>query len=135
MWPVPVVVVNEHFNNPLKVVMVQNQQPVETFRADRAHEPLGDAVGLWRSTWRTNDLNAFASEHLIEPLGQFLIPVANKKPQRLRALGHRPRQLPRLLDVPGYARVRRATGGMNTSAAQLDEEDDIETYMDSSPWS
>jgi len=87
MWPVPVVVVDEHCENPLKVPVVQNQQPVETFRADGAHEPLGDSVGLWRAKRRTNDLNPLASEHLIKPIGEFLIPIANQKPQRFRALG------------------------------------------------
>jgi hypothetical protein len=31
MWPVPVVVVHKSVENPLKVLLVQNQQPIETF--------------------------------------------------------------------------------------------------------
>jgi hypothetical protein len=31
MRPVPVVVIDEHVKDPLKVLLVQNQQPVETF--------------------------------------------------------------------------------------------------------
>ena len=31
MWPVPVVVIEEHLKDSLKVLMVKNQQPVETF--------------------------------------------------------------------------------------------------------
>ena len=38
MWRVPVVVVYEHGEDPLKVLLVQNQHLVETFRADGAHE-------------------------------------------------------------------------------------------------
>jgi len=34
MWPVPVVMIDEHFKGPLEVMLVQNQQPVETFRAE-----------------------------------------------------------------------------------------------------
>ena len=30
MWPVPVVMVHEHTEDPLEVLLVQNQQPVET---------------------------------------------------------------------------------------------------------
>ena len=30
MWPVTVVIIDEHIKNPLKVLLVQNQQPVET---------------------------------------------------------------------------------------------------------
>ena len=58
MWPVPVVVIDEHLKDPLKVLLVQNQQPVETFRADGAHEPLGNPVRLRRAKRRPNDLNA-----------------------------------------------------------------------------
>jgi hypothetical protein len=46
MWPAPVVVmVHEDTEDPLKVLLVHNQQPVETFRPDvrtnRAATPLG----------------------------------------------------------------------------------------------
>jgi len=58
MWPVPVVMAGEHFKNPFEVLVVQRQQPVETFRADGAHEPLGDSVGLGRAKRRTNDLKS-----------------------------------------------------------------------------
>ena len=80
MWPVAVVVVDKHFKDPLKVLLVQNQQPVETFRPDGAHESLGDSVGLWRAKRCTNDLNPFASEHVVKSIGEFLIPIANQKP-------------------------------------------------------
>ena len=92
MWPVAIVVVDEHVKDPLEVVLVQNQQPVETFRADGANESLGDAVRLRRAKRRPNDLHPLASEHLVKGIGEFLIPIANQKPQRFRTLGHRPRQ-------------------------------------------
>jgi hypothetical protein len=31
MWPVPVVVIDELVKDPLKMRLIQNQQPVETF--------------------------------------------------------------------------------------------------------
>jgi hypothetical protein len=31
MWPVPVVVIDEHLKDSLQVVLVQNQHPIETF--------------------------------------------------------------------------------------------------------
>ena len=61
MWPVPVVMVREDTEDPLKVRLVQSQQPVETFRADGAHEPFGDAVGLWRAKRRPHDLDSVAA--------------------------------------------------------------------------
>ena len=86
MWPVPVVVIDEHRKNPLKVLLVQNQQPVEAFRADGAHEALGDAVGLRRTKRRANDLNSVASEHVIKTIRQFPIPIADQKSRRFRVL-------------------------------------------------
>jgi hypothetical protein len=126
MWPMAIVAVHKYNDSSLKVLLVQKQQPVETFRADGAHEPLGDPVGLGRTKRRPNDLNSVAAEHVIETIRELLIPIANQKPHRFRALGQGPRQLPSLLNDPCRARIRRATGDMHRTAAQLDEEEDVE---------
>jgi hypothetical protein len=90
MWPVPVVVIDEHLKDSLKVLLVQNQEPVETFRAGGAHEPLGNRIRLWRAARRPNDLHAVASEDVVKTIGEFLIPIANQKPHRLRAFRQGP---------------------------------------------
>ena len=41
MGSVLVVMGHEHLKNTLEVLLIQNQHPVETFRASRAHKPLG----------------------------------------------------------------------------------------------
>src|SRR5262245_17026903 len=41
MWLMPVVMVHEETEDPLKVRLVQNQQAVETLRAECEHKPLG----------------------------------------------------------------------------------------------
>src|SRR4051794_37097908 len=71
MSPMPVVVIHEHSKDPLKVRLVQNQPPVETFRAGGARESLGNPVGLWRAKRRPNDLNSFATEHVVKMVGEF----------------------------------------------------------------
>jgi hypothetical protein len=48
--------------DPLEVLRAQNEEPVETFRTDRAHKSLGNPVGLWRAKRCLNDLNPVASE-------------------------------------------------------------------------
>ena len=78
MWSVPVVMFDERLEDPFQVLLVENQQPVETLRADGAHESLGDPVGLWRATGRPHDLNALASEHVVKTIGKFLIPITNR---------------------------------------------------------
>ena len=66
MWPVPVVMIDEHRKDSLKVLLVQNQDPVETFRAGGAHEPLGNPIRLWRTIRRPNDLHAVASDNVVK---------------------------------------------------------------------
>ena len=42
--PMPVVVLHELGEDPLELRLVQDQQPVEAFRANRSHKPLRHAV-------------------------------------------------------------------------------------------
>ena len=90
MWFVPVVVIDERLKRPFKVLLVQNQEAVETFCAGGAHEPLGNPIRLWCATRRPNDLNALASKHVVKTVAEFLIPVADQKPHRFRAFCQRP---------------------------------------------
>ena len=77
MWPVPIVMIDEPLEDPFPMLLVQNQESVETFRAGGAHESLGDPIRLWSAKRRPNDLNALASEHIVKPIGEFLIPITN----------------------------------------------------------
>jgi hypothetical protein len=72
MRSVPVVVIDEYPQDPLKVRLVENKEPVETLSTDGAHKTLGNRVGLWRAKRCLNDLNSVASEDLIKPVGEFL---------------------------------------------------------------
>ena len=49
MWPVAVVMLQEDVEGPLKMLVVQDRQPVETRCASGAHEPLRDTVRLRRA--------------------------------------------------------------------------------------
>src|SRR5207247_11198056 len=53
-------------------------------------------------------------------------PIANQKLDTFRTLHQGPRQLPRLLGDPGRRRIRCAAGQMHTTAAQLDEKENVE---------
>ena len=71
MGPVLVVGGHEHIKNTHKVLLVQNQHPVETFRASRAHKPLSHPVGLRRAKRRANDLDPVASKNLVKSVVNF----------------------------------------------------------------
>ena len=64
-----------------------------------------------------------------EQLRVIAIPITNQKPDRFRPVRQRPRQLPRLLDDPWPAWIRRATGEMHTTAAQLDKEENVKALQ------
>jgi hypothetical protein len=82
---VAIVVINERGEDALQMLPVQYQEPVETYLADSPHEPLGDTVGLRGSKWRANDLDVFASKHVVKTTGELLVPVANQTADGLRA--------------------------------------------------
>jgi hypothetical protein len=114
MGQVLVVVSHEHLEHTRKVRLVQNQHPVESFRAGRAHKPLGHPVGLRRAKRRANDRDPVASKHLVKFVGEFLVPITNQETDVFAALRKRPRQLSGVLRHPRRARSRRASGQMHS---------------------
>lgn len=65
MWPLAVVVVDADAEDMLELAAVEDQEPVEAFRANRTDEPFGDRVRPRCSHRRLNDPDAFAAEDLI----------------------------------------------------------------------
>jgi hypothetical protein len=57
-----VVVISEDGKHVLEMVAVEDQQPIETLRANGAHEPLRHPIGLRRAKRRANDLDPVASK-------------------------------------------------------------------------
>src|SRR5205814_35592 len=124
--PVAIVVGDEASQDVLEMLFVQDQQPVETLRANGAHEALRHAVRLRRPERRTNNLVPNAAKYFVETGRELLVPVANQIPEPLWAVAQAPRQLAGLLGHPLRARPRRAAGQMHAPATQLDEEEDIQ---------
>jgi hypothetical protein len=46
MWPMAVVMRDEHANDLLEMPAIEDQKPIQTLRPNRPHEPLRDAVGV-----------------------------------------------------------------------------------------
>ena len=118
--------VNEDANDLLEMAAVEDQEPIETLRANRPYESFRDTVCLGRAKRRANDLYPIALEDPVKTLGELLIPIANQEAERFLALRQRPRQLPGLLRHPGPAWIGCAPGEMHTTTAQLDEEEHVE---------
>ena len=60
MWPMAVVVVDEDANDLLEMLAVEDQEPIQTLRANRPHEPFRDTVCLRRAKRRANNLYPIA---------------------------------------------------------------------------
>ena len=108
------------------MLVVHDQQPVETLRANGAHEAIRQSVRLRRANRRTNHAHPLGAEHFVKPVGEFLVPVANQEAEGRRAVLTRPREVPGLRRDPRRARIRRAAREMDTATAQFDEEEDIQ---------
>ncbi len=119
MWPMAVVMLREDVEDPLKMLVVQDQQPVETLGANGPHKSLRHAIRLRRAKRRANDLQPTASKHLVKTVGEFLVPVPDQEAERLGVFCQRPRQLPGLLYHPRRARIRRAARDVHAAAAPV----------------
>ena len=116
---------DEDAEHPFEMAAVEDQEPVETLRSDGADEALGNRVRLCRSHRRADDLDPFASEDGVEVTRELAVAIPDQKAHRRRTLRQSPSELTGLLGDPGAARVRRAAGEMNPTAAELDEEENV----------
>lgn len=87
VWTMDIVMSDERGNSPLKMSLIEDQQPVETLGASRPHKPLCDAIRLRRSKRRPDDLHADTPKHVIEAVGELLVPIANHEAERLCTVG------------------------------------------------
>lgn len=86
MRPVAVVMVDEDAEHLLEVSAVDDQEPVETFRADGADEAFCDRIRLRRADRCFDDLDPFAAEDRVEVTGELAIAVADQEASRCRSL-------------------------------------------------
>jgi hypothetical protein len=122
----PIVVIHEASDRPFEMLLIQNQQRVETLRPNGSYEALGDSIRLRRSKWRAHDLNLLRPKYLIEARGELLIPVSDQKADGFRPIRECPRELTGLLRHPGRRRRRRAASQMDSAAPQLNEEEHVQ---------
>lgn len=79
--------VGEDAKRSFELLAVEDEEPVETFRADSTHEALGDCVRLRRSHRRPDDLDRLASEDGVEVSGELAVAIPDQEANRWRALG------------------------------------------------
>ena len=80
-----IVMVDEDANDLLEMLAVEDQEPIQTLRANRPYEPFRDTVCLGRAKRRANNFYPVALEDPVKTLGELLIPIANQEPERFLA--------------------------------------------------
>src|SRR5438093_5526643 len=116
-----VVVIGVDAQDALERPAADDQEPVEAVAADRADPAFGERVRLRRPKRGADDLDAFASEDVVEGVAEFAVAVVDQEAGRRRARVQRPGELPSLLDDPAAFRVRRAAGEVDAARAELEK--------------
>jgi hypothetical protein len=78
---VGVVVVGVDAEDTLKLPVAADQEPVEAVAADGADEAFGERVCLRSAKWGADDLDAFASEDVVEDAAEFAVAVVDQEPR------------------------------------------------------
>src|SRR4029453_9859311 len=105
MRPLRVVVVDVDAEDAFEVATVEDQQPVETFRADGSDEALGNGIRSRRPQRRLHGPDAFAAQNLVE--GGAVLAVAPADQEAHAPIVEVETEIARLLGNPGAGRVRR----------------------------
>jgi hypothetical protein len=117
-----IVVIDEHGERVLQMPCAQNQEPIQAFGSNGSDEPLCDPIGFRRLNRRPYDSDVFGLEDGIEAVRELAIVIADQKTDWFLTFGERPGHVPRLLHDPFGVGVSRASGKMDTTAGDLDEE-------------
>jgi hypothetical protein len=85
--PVGVVVVDVDAQNALKLLAAADQEPVEAVAADGADPAFGERVCFRCAKRGADDLDAFASEDVVEDATELAVAVVDQEAGRCRSLG------------------------------------------------
>jgi hypothetical protein len=103
-----------------------NEQPVQTLGADRAHPALGVRVGSGRPHWREEYLGALVANHVVEGAGELRVVVAEQVAQPSSSFSQHHPQVASLLGDPAAARVGSHTRKVNSAGVEFDEEQHVQ---------
>src|SRR5215472_4801518 len=123
----PVVVVDELRQHALQVPAAEDQEVVQALAPRCADKSLGHGVRPRRSEGQTHDFDTLAAEDLVESGRELGIAIAEQELLGSKlALLQLPGQVARLLDHPSLVGAVGAAGEVNSTAADLDEEENVE---------
>jgi len=123
--PVLVVVATVDAEHLLKMAATDDEDPVETVRADGAHPTLGVGVRVRGPDGRADDSDALCPEHLVEGMAELRVTIADEKPEPLLG-AELLREVAGLLHNPASVRVRRAGDVLDPPLLERDEEQHVD---------
>src|SRR5262249_2472916 len=126
VWPGVVVVVDVLSQHLVQMPAAEDQHVVQNLTPGGAHPALRKCVRHWPPVGQADDLHALALEHLVECRRELRVPIAKQELGPQGAVLELPSQVARLLDHPLRSRVIGAAGEMNSAAAHLYKEEDVE---------
>src|SRR2546425_6435286 len=103
-----------------------DQDPIEAFAPQRADQALGVSVGPRCPNRRSDDIDALASEDIVEHAGELRVPIVDQEASRGGSLGERSSKLTGLLGDPARIWDGAHAGEVNQARRYLDEEENVE---------
>src|SRR6266545_2451054 len=110
----------------LEMPSAAHQRPIEAFVPHGPDPAFGERVRPGSSDRRSDHLNAFGTEHLIERARVLCVAIAEEEADPCRPVLEGEGEVARLLADPGGVRIGRDARHMDTPGVKLDEEEDVE---------
>ena len=103
----------------LQLLLLQDEQVIQTLSPHTAQKPFADAIGLWRVIWCFQDLDAAGCCHTSKTGTKFAITIANEILRPL-SIGSR---FPQLLCGPGVGRRASDTHMDDLTSVYINDEE------------
>jgi hypothetical protein len=128
VWSVAVVVTGIGAEDAFEVPFIHDQEVIEALRSHGANESLGKCVRIRSSKGGLQDLGAFGLEHFVEACHVLGVTITDQELGRDFRIGKVTADVSGLLNDPCRVWMSGYTGDPDSPAAELDEEQHIETF-------
>jgi hypothetical protein len=126
VWPGPVVMACVVAQYLMQVPPPDDEPPVETRAAHRAHPPFREGVGRRRPGRTSYHPRAFGGEHRVEGGRELRVAIPEQHGRVDTHFGRVPGHIARLLGDPRRRRMRGVAGREHATRVDLEEEQDVQ---------
>ncbi len=119
MWPGSSEVLTIGMKDAVQLLLMQDEQVIETLATHTAQKPFTDRIGSWRMNGRFQDLDAAGCGHASETGSKLVITIADEILRPL-SIGSR---FPQLLCSPGVGRQASDTHMDDLTSVYINDEE------------